>query len=124
MQVAYVVNEWRNSEGKYRQEVGTILADFMHYDKWNGLLTELLEEIELLQSQKLLVKENRFPTSVQILSWQFPIPGKEPITFDIWKHESVIPVLSTEHDGFQEWLTYQHFPPNPDEPNQENPSYE
>jgi len=118
LHVSYVVDRWKNSEGRYRQTVDTITFGFMHYDKAHGIIVELLGLIGLIGSKELLEGENRFPTSVRILSWQFPVPGKEPVTMKVWNEEAVVQVIDTKDPRFQVWLRYQHFPPNPDEPNE------
>jgi len=115
LRVSWSVAEYDNATGNTFTTVESDIIEFSHYDQPKGILVEILDIYHLLEEKELL--EGRTQTKVNILSIDHPIPGRGPDSFpSVFREEAVEPIVTTDDPEFQEWLKYQHFPPNPDEP--------
>jgi len=120
LRVSWSVAEYQNSTGDTFTTVESDIIEFRHYDQPKGILVEILDIYHLLEEKELL--QGRDQTVVNILSIDHPIPGRGPDSFpSVFREEAVEPIVTTEDHAFQEWLKYQHFPPNPDEPQKPSP---
>lgn len=114
--VSYTIKEWKNSYGRYIETTHVNTIESKHYDKWNGLLAEVMDDAGYLQEEAVL-RSAKNQTYFQINSYQHVLPevgdGKKPRS---WGDNAVPPVLRSNDGEFQKWLEKQYA--EADEPNE------